>query len=60
MKLLPGENYPDACDWNQCNRREVDLDQHVQPSGDAKDVAFATIFGAARSKAVLPRIKRVE
>jgi len=26
---------------------------------DAKDVAFATIFGAARSKAVLPRIARV-
>ncbi len=26
---------------------------------DAKDVAFATIFGAARSKAVLPRVRRL-
>lgn len=26
---------------------------------DAKDVAFATIFGAARARAVLPRIERV-
>jgi len=27
---------------------------------DAKDVAFATIFGAAQSRAVVPAIERVE